>query len=248
MRQIVFALMLIVGSVGAHAADSDTTVVGGLDFGFKRLRLDTGNNGNVFTPSFTTINPNVAIGYRSVYAILSYDKSISSDARDSEAVIPPGPTATATTLDYSRRDASATLGYRITPSFSAFLGYTNGVNEFTQTAAVLVLIVTDITYSEKGPFAGLSYTKSFGDRGSLGLSLGYAKLDSELTTVTHPTGATTKVDGDNKGVSYALTWSGTLTGSLGYRLGFKGTQYDMEEPSRVKERYTSFFVGITNYF
>ena len=249
MRRIALALMLVVaGLTGARAADSDMTVVGGLDYGFKRLRLDTGANGNVFNSSFTTINPTLALGYKSFYSILSYERSISSDARTTDSLIPPGPTATSTTTTYSRRDETATLGYRVTPWFNVFAGYTNGVNEFTQTSAVVVLIVTDITYSEKGPFAGVSFNTAIGNKGSLGLSVAYAKLDSELKSVTHPNLQSSSVTGDNKGLSYGLTWSGTLTGSLGYRLGIKETQYDMEQPARVKERYTSFFIGISNYF
>jgi hypothetical protein len=244
MRRITIALALIaVGLGGASAAEGDVTVVGGLDFGFKKLHLDNGTNGNVFNPSFTTINPTVALGYKSFYSVLSYDRSIGSDAQTGEIG-----TTTATVTTYSRRDSSATLGYRLNGSFNVFLGYTDGVNEFRQSTAALVLVVTDVKYSEKGPFAGASYTAAFRDKGTLGLSIAYAKLDSEFKTVRHPDSVTSDVTGDNKGLSYGLTWSGTMTGSLGYRLGVKETRYEMKEPGQIKERYTSFFIGMTNYF
>jgi hypothetical protein len=245
MRITMLVLMLIATGLGTvQAADNDMTIVGGLDFGFKRLHLDTGAGGNVFNPSFTTIIPNVAFGYKSLYGILSYDKSLSADKQTTDAAGVP----TATTLDFSRTDSTATLGYRLGNSFSVFGGYTKGVNEFSQTSAVVFLIVTNITYAEAGPFVGVSYTQTFGNKGSLGLSVAYAQLNSELKTVTHPSGASSDTKGDNTGLSYGLTWSGTLTGSLGYRIGVKGIQYKMDEPAKITERYTNFFVGIANYF
>ncbi len=247
MRRTTLALMLIATGLGTtHAADNELTVVGGLDFGFKKLHLDTGASGNVFNPSFTTIIPNIALGYQSLYAILSYDKSLGADHRTTDSVVGGNPTST--TTDFSRTDSTATLGYRLGNSFSVFGGYTKGVNEFSQTSAVAILIVTDITYTETGPFVGASYTNNFGNKGSLGLSLAYAKLDSELKTVTHPNLGRSDTKGDNTGLSYGLTWSGTLNGSLGYRIGVKGIQYKMDEPVKITERYTNFFMGITNYF
>lgn len=49
-------------------------------------------------------------------------------------------------------------------------------------------------------------------------------------------------------MSYTLTWSGSLTGSLGYRVGAKAISYEMKQPSNVKEEYSSIFLGIVNYF
>ena len=256
MRRLQLTVILIASSLGmAHAAENNATVVGGLDFGFKKLRLEVGKDSNgegggSFHPSYVTINPNFALGYKSFYASLSYDKSISADP----GIGSDNNGAAATLLDFSRIDTTLTFGYRLNQSFSIFAGYTKGANEFTETSVNTVLVVKEINYTEKGPFAGVAYTSTFGDKGTLGLSLGYAKLDGELKIVTH--GGPAKPDqiskGDNTGLSYSVTWSGPLTGSMNYRAGLKGTRYKMpagpDNPQDITERYTTFFLGLVNYF
>jgi hypothetical protein len=246
MRRILSALILFaVGLATAHAAESDSVVVGGFDFGFKTMHLDPRNGGNVLDTSYVSVNPSVAWGYKSFYASLSYDRSIAADQSIGQTA---GATPSATLADFSRSESTFTLGYRINDAVSLFTGYTKGANHFTQTAAALVLVATEIDYTETGPFIGVALNMNVRDKGNLGLSVGYAKLDAKLQIVARPGGANTEVTGDSTGLSYALTWSGTLTGSLGYRVGAKSTSYDMDDPGQVTERFTSFFVGITNYF
>lgn len=246
MRQVRLLLILIVAGLGsAHAADNELTVVGGVDFGFKRLHLDLDRTRTTFSPSFVTINPNVVLGYGSFYGSVSYDKSVSADPGIGAQFSAGSPTATM--LDYSRTDSTFTLGYRLLQSLSVFAGHTKGDNHFTETSFGNTLIVTDISYKEAGPFAGFAYNHAFGN-GTLGLSVGYAKLDGDLRIVSNPGGATTTVSGDTTGLSYGLTWSGPLTGSLGYRVGLKATEYNMKEKGEINERYKSIFIGISNYF
>ncbi len=245
MRRLQLSLMLIASSLGmAHAAESNVTIVSGLDFGFKTLRLDTGRGGDVFRPSFVTINPSIVLGYRSFYAGLSYDKSVSADPDIGATVLAGTPTATVT--DYSRTDSTFTLGYRLNQSFNLFAGYTEGANKFNTTVFGGGLIAID--YTEKGPFAGVAYTKTFGDKGSLGMSIGYAKLDGDLKVDIPPNVEFFRAKGDTTGLSYGLTWSGPLTGSLSYRVGVKAIRYEMKDPVDLTERYTNFFFGIMNYF
>lgn len=241
MRGLMLAVVLIAATGSARAAD--ITVVGGIDFGFKKLHLDTGGGANVFNPGFNTINPSIALGYKSFYAILSYDTSISAEPGIGDS----GPSADV--LDFSRTDATVTLGYRLNDAFSLFAGYTRVADHFVETrTSGGNLLVDTIDYTENGPFAGVAYTKRF-EKGNLGLSLGYAKLDGTLSIAVHPFGSLGDVSGDTVGLSYGVTWSGTLTGSLGYRVGIKGTRYEMNESTaNITERYTNFFVGITNYF
>ncbi|HLQ27006.1 MAG TPA: hypothetical protein VK138_14160 [Acidiferrobacterales bacterium] len=261
MRRLTLTLLLIAVGLGtAHGAESDVTIVSGLDFGFKDMRLDFTSASNVFNPSFVTINPSIALGYKSFYASLSYDKSISADPSTGQALdmTSGAPIPTATITDYSRADSTFTLGYRLNQSFSLFAGYTQGASNFTETRVVTTpavpspsittLIVTDVEYTETGPFAGVGYSKTFGDKGTLGLSIGYAQLDGELQVAVHPGTKVTRFKGDTTGLSYGLTWSGPLTGSLGYRVGVKATKYQTKDLDDLTERYTSFFLGITNYF
>src|SRR5712692_3002426 len=243
MRRLILTLLLIAAGLGtAHGAESDVTVVGGLDFGFKKLRLDTGSGAGVFNPSFVTINPNIVLGYSSFYASLSYDKSVSADPEIGQLA---GSTI-ATVTDYSRTDSTFTLGYRLNQSFNLFAGHTEGANKFNTTVFGGGLIAID--YTEKGPFAGVAYTKTFGDKGSLGMSIGYAKLDGDLKVDIPPNVEFFRAKGDTTGLSYGLTWSGPLTGSLSYRVGVKAIRYEMKDPVDLTERYTNFFFGIMNYF
>lgn len=250
MRRITLVLVLVATGMGAaHAAESGVTVVGGMDFGFKQLSLDTGGGGDTFSPFYVTINPNIVLGYKSFYAGLSYDKSISADPETGQAPSSIGPVPTATILDFARTDSTFTFGYRLNRSLSLFTGYTKGANEFTETRFDVTLIVTDIEYTTTGPFAGVAYSKTFGDSGTLGLSIGYAKLDGKLKFTVQPGAASSgDVKGDATGISYGLTWSGPLTESLGYRIGVKGIRYEMEDPADITERYTNIFIGIVNYF
>lgn len=246
MRRTALILILIVtGLTTAHAAQSEAIVVGGFDFGFKTMHLDPRNGGNVLDTSYVSVNPSVAWAYKSFYTTLSYDRSINADPSPGQIGTP---TATATLMDFARTESTFSLGYRVNDAFSLFAGYTNGVNHFTQTAAAVVLAVSEIDYSESGPFGGVALNMNFRDKGNLGLSVGYAKLDAELKISTRPSGASTDVTGDSTGLSYTLSWSGTLTGSLGYRVGAKVTHYEMDDPGDVTERFASLFVGITNYF
>lgn len=247
MRRSLLGLMLVVAGLGvARAEENDLTVVGGVDFGFKKLRLDVDRARSSFSPSYVTINPTLGLSYKSFYASASYDKSLGIGPGDDEVEGGSGPTAS--TLDFSRADTTYTLGYRLNPSFSVFVGHTRGVSQFTDTTFDTTLIVTRTVYSETGPFAGVAYTKAFGDKGSLGLSVGYAKLDGEFEQLFRPGAGTFTVEGDITGLSYGVTWSGALTGSLGYRIGVKATRYKMEEPLDIIERYTNIFLGIANYF
>jgi len=261
MRRLQLTLILIAAGLGtAQAAENNVAVVGGLDFGFKDMRLDFASAGEVFNPFFVTINPSIVLGYKSFYAGLSYDKSISAEPSTGQALdMTSGvPIPTATITDYSRADSTFTLGYRLNQSFSLFAGYTQGASKFTETRVVATpppppptittLVVTDIDYTETGPFAGVSYSKTFGDKGTLGLSIGYAQLDGDLKRSILPGTNVARLKGDTTGLSYGMTWSGPLTGSLGYRVGLKATQYKTKDLDELTERYTSFFLGIVNYF
>lgn len=256
MRRTLFALLLFTTGLGsAHAADSDVVIVGGMDLGFKQLELDFDTSDSAFSPSFVTVNPNLGFSYGSFYASLSYDKSISAESTSDEDNV-LGISGTKT--DYARTDSTFTLGWRITESLSLFAGYLQGVSKINVTGArlvdpgpppIFVVGVRDIEFKETGPFAGVGYGKNLGNLGTLAVSIGYADLDGELSVDSHPAGAGDfQVEGDTEGFSYGLTWSGILTGSLGYRVGFKATRYETKDLNNLTESYSSIYLGIMNYF
>jgi hypothetical protein len=256
--QPVLAIVMATAGI-ANAAESDTTVVGGFDFGFKQLELTVGpdsggGGGDTFDPFFVSLNPYVTIATGRFYTSLGYDKAISLDPKARSQT--RGGVSRASTLTFSRSDATLTFGYRVGESISLFAGWVRGENSGVSTAEASGggIDVTDINYTETGPFAGIAYTHGFGDKGSLGFTLAYAKLDGELSTTRDYTGGVEKQNssGDTTGYSASLTWTGSLTGSLAYRVGLKALSYKMPEsstnPQEITEQYNNFFFGIMNYF
>jgi hypothetical protein len=249
MRRLLPALLLVMSGLNtAHSDQSDVTIVGGLDFGFKKLKLDTGDDqGRDLRNTFITLSPNIGVAYKSFYATASVEQSIQSPTQ----VGTEGNGTTANLQEFSRSESTLSFGYRLAPSFSVFGGFTKtGIDVVETTTESNNLKAKQITYVEHGPFVGASYNKSFGDKGTLAVSVAYAALDSRIKFVDHPGGVDLEQtqDGDNTGLSYGLTWSGSLTGSLGYRLGLKAVRYEMESALGLEERYVNFFFGISNYF
>ncbi|MBI3899852.1 MAG: hypothetical protein HY308_16370 [Gammaproteobacteria bacterium] len=246
MRRLLLAFLLVAAGNGVvQADDGDVTVVGGVDVGFKDFSLEINRNLSSYSPSFVTINPTLVLGYKSFYTSLSYDKSITADTGSSTAQ--SGDRTLANTTEFARVDSTFTVGYRLSP-FNFFFGYTDGTSKFTETTFDSVFIVATTEYTETGPFGGMTYTKMFSDTGNLVLSIAYAQLEGNLEIFTRPSGSFFRANGDSTGLSYGLTWTGPLTGSLGYRVGFKITEYEMTEPVGIIEKYTNFFIGIANYF
>jgi hypothetical protein len=247
MRQLILALILVTaGLAAAHADESDFLIIGGVDFGFKRLKLDVNGARSSFSPSYVSVNPTIVLSYKSFYAGVAYDKALSAGSGSDDVQGPTGPVAS--TLDFSRADSTLTAGYRLNPSLSVFVGFANGTSTFTQTTFDTTITVIRTTYAETGPFVGVAYTSAFGDKGSLGLSVAYARLNGELHTITRPGSILFDANGNASGLSYGVTWSGSLTGSLGYHVGVKATRYTMHDPIGITERYTNIFVGVSNYF
>jgi hypothetical protein len=249
---------LVAGSGVARAEDEGgIAVVAGLDFGFKAFKLLV-PDGNSFNASYVDINPTLALGYGRFYANFSYDKTIDANSRitsDGNTA----PTASADQLDFSRSDTTVTLGFRLTPSLNAFAGYTKGKNRFLETRVDVdpvngsTLAISDIRYNSDGPFIGTSYTRSYGEKGSLSLSLAYGWLQGELRIKEYGGGnppSSGAITGDTQGVSVGATWTGPLTGNLSYRYGLKWTQYKLTGGGDfdLTERYTTLFFGISNYF
>jgi len=266
---VTFLATVLFAVNGAATAD-DVLVVGSLDFSYKELTLTPGS-GTPFTTTLSNINPAATIAYKGFYASLGYDRSLGSqtttEIRDN---------GLANSIDMSRSDIVFTLGYRVFDFLNVFAGWLHGDtaahtqglrNENFGGPDVLVYSIQDISYIEQGPFAGVSLSHTFGNKGSLSFSVAYAALNGELTTsnsyveVLLAPGAGSHFDyfvaqADVQGLSYSLVWTGTLTGSMNYRVGAKYTSYRGDsianESGRIdegiKEKYTTFFVGLSNYF
>lgn len=259
MRRSVFFLLIPLLSLTApaQAADSEVTVVGALDFAFKDLTLESPGGGGTFNTTLTTINPGVAIAYGRVYANINFDKSIDSAATTQVENNLPA------MLTMSRSDTVLSLGYRVLDSVSLYAGWLSGEigaylagERQTGGPGTYAFYTQEISYTEKGPFAGIAFSHGFGDKGSVSFSVAYASLNGEISQTRFTGGAAPNIlysndSSDVKGLSYSLIWTGPLNGSMNYRLGVKSTRYEGDilggQPG-INEYYTSLFFGLTNTF
>jgi hypothetical protein len=240
--------------------ESDFTVVAGIDIAFKQLNLNVGADGSGMSTPFTTVNPNLVLAYKRVYASLAYDSTINSTGNLTLEQGAPQ------VMQLSRNDLLLTFGVRLTRTISLFTGWLDGVDNVLIQGSrrdwdpglgvyVYNYFVQEIKYSESGPFGGFSLSFPAGNKGTLGLSVAYASMNGQIEeyrNITNMGDRYEKNDVDVTGLSYGLTWTGPLTGSLAYRAGVKATRYTGEQAGGnsqdIIERYTSFFLGISNYF
>lgn len=260
MPKILTAILLVtcIAAANVSAEEKKLVIVGGVDFAFKSLSLDVGSK---MTTPLTTVNPNMVLSYGNLYASLGYDGAVGSGNVVNIEDGLPG------MLSMSRSDIHLTVGYRLIDSVSVFGGWLNGNidavqsgyrNDGSSGSGIVAWYVGEIQYGTQGPFLGASYSMALGQRSSLSFSTAYAKLagtTNSVETFAPPSSVGTTSNSDSfdvAGLSYGITLSGELTGSLGYRVGIKNTRYigspTLNTPGGIVEEYTSFFFGISNYF
>jgi len=257
-KKLATALLLITFSVSASA--ESVQVVGSVDVNFKNLTFNPG--GTTTTTPLTTINPNLIFAYKRWYGSISYDGALA------DGTISMMDNSFAQTLSISRSDLILTGGYRLSSNFSVFGGLLGGNIKALQSGprkngTVLYWTVSDISYGETGPFVGGAYTIPVGKKSSLNFSVAYANMQGSLSmdtksTETGGTGGsgigtlTTSNSSETFGVSglsYGVTLTGEMNQTMSYRTGIKATSYEgNSSSSTIKEAYTSFFFGVTNYF
>ncbi len=123
-----------------------------------------------------------------------------------------------------RMEASATVGFNISSSFTIFLGYRDSETSVDGTAGSVY------DFDHDGFFTGASYRKEITDTGSLTFAFGYAWLDAEMFQrfVTPGGTVTLDEDGDGTGVKVGLLWRDFLTENWGYTLSAEYYEYDFD--------------------
>jgi len=251
-------LVIAIAAANASAAEKKLVIIGGVDFAFKSLSLNVGSE---MTAPLSTINPNLILSYGDFYTSLSYDGAVGSGNVVTIENGYPG------LLNMSRSDFLFTVGYRLMDPLNVFTGWLKGDihaiqsgvrNDNSGGGGVNAWNIQDIQYGTQGPFLGASWSMALGQKSSLSFSAAYAKLTGTMNSVDtfsppSSVGTTTSSDSFNvAGLSYGITFSGELTGSLGYRAGIKNTRYrggpTPTNSSGITEQYTSFFFGVSNYF
>jgi hypothetical protein len=107
----------------------------------------------------------------------------------------------------------------------------------------------DIFFEMSGYFSGLSVNHNFDGRGTLSLSAAYAKLAGSQTTSDGINDATPMKTQSASGYSTSLSWSGPMSESVFYQIGYRYARYfyyysnnTTEEPVR------GLTIGIRKYF
>ena len=128
----------------------------------------------------------------------------------------------------SREDISFTLNYKVSPSFSVFVGYMKGETEFTP----LPFTGTDGLggIEEDGLFYGAAYGIPFKELGGkLTFSVAFADLDGSYEDNYLPDqDGDFDFEGDSTGLSLAVSWSGKLSKNVGYSLDLRKHSFEMD--------------------
>lgn len=258
----IILLCCLSGFSGMVTAQTDSfTVVPAIDLAFKTNRYSFPSTGPdfVFKSSFTTLVPSVTFAYGSIYTSVNYDFTIADTERfltgtnaDPEFTI----------VNYGRRDAAVTLGYRLLPTVNIFTGYTQGKGTMLISSTVGTGTSSYATriYNESGFYVGASYNYAFSDRGALNLSAAYGFLDGRLTGKDDRN--VEDIVSKAPGYSINLAWNQAVSKTLSYRIGIKYTSYTFEGKEFISngvvvpiprdfnyyEQITAFYIGVTDYF
>lgn len=170
----------------------------------------------------------------------------------------------------SRNDTDLTLGHSLTRNWAIFGGYKSGKTNMQFTSRESLDEGTPEThferYSEKGPYAGVSYSHYFEKAGSLNISIAYANLNAtnrfkantdeeeEDEDEIEFDDLTGQIKGKLKGFSYSLAWTMPLSSKLLFQTKFKVNQYKQDidfnglQFNNIEESFTSLHVGLAYVF
>ena len=172
------------------------------------------------------------------------------------------------TGDASRDDLDLTLAYQINDRWSVFAGYKDGSTDIDFKArepnALGIIARQSEAYEQRGPYLGASYTVRFERAGALSFSAAYADLRARnrfLPNTDEPEDGEPlefddlagRVTGDTTGLSYALTWTIPLAGSMLFQTRLRLNDYQQDirfggQSFDVDETLTSLHVGLAYVF
>jgi hypothetical protein len=239
-------------------AQQDLSFSTSVDLNYKKLTLSTISvnqstgvgTENVFKPTLWMLNVSPSMAWKGVFLTVGLERSLGESSTSGSAS-----NGTWNDRRYSREENSATLGYNVWAGLSLFAGYlhnktTTNIIQGDNTGSPFQFLTSKVV--EKGPYYGVAYAQRLGD-GTIAAS--FARLNGKGESYTdNSINTDTSGSGTVKGNSYGLSWSAPLSGSLYYRLGYKGTRYDfaftdnLGFPRRTKQNYDAVYLGVANYF
>ena len=268
-------------SQSVFAEDDEVSIVGGAAYSFKRTQFDI--SGKAFKPEYTTIEWSVIAAYQSFYVKAGFDQSIKDHVQINNTPSGGGGSNDNSGIAFSRDDINITFGYSLLDNLSLFAGYTQGEtvgvlggqmrvdSSFPFTLAIPQVLFTtqEVSFKQKGPYLGVSYSYYLQDSGSFNFSLAYASLDGDVffketstqispaTAAGNPgdvTNQVNEVDGESTGLSYGVTWTDQFSEGMLYSLSLKTVRYKFEEPSlgpdnlNFDDIYNIFSIGFSKFF
>jgi len=274
MRKIGKLVVILVALFSAGAANAERwqfTAAPALDFAFKKSDSVMTAGGSVWnaqwtgSPSYTSFVPSLAASYGPIYASISYDNPLAAWHSTSFDFV----ANTAVDNIYSRKEAAMTIGYRLPWSVNVFLGYVHGRSD--QTSMIYngiagTVDASNFTFDERGFYVGASYSRQFGDKGTLSASLAAGNMDGEMVLQTTNFGGERDVlQSKSPGYSLGVNWTGPITGNMVYRTGLKMTRYNFDFNTiyvngvnitplfpqnyfQMQETIYTFTIGVANYF
>ena len=136
-----------------------------------------------------------------------------------------------TTFNFKRSDSTITLGYNLWRGLSVVGGYKQGETEATLSS--VAIDVLQLVISEKGPFAGIAYGQPIGKKGTLAVTAAYASFDGESIVRYVGLGSEFKSGGSTSGLSYGVSWTGSLSERSYYRLLYKINEFKFKDKDQV---------------
>ena len=260
MRNLVkifcIATLTFTSGFALAAEDSDFTVVPGIDLAFKQSSLHTVFNGvpeeNSLRPSYMTVIPSILLAYGKFYSQLSFDTPLSEYHEILRTQ--DGSNFVYKDRSYLRQETTLTLGYRVLPALSFFAGAIRGETKVRAVdtrynGSTTKVEPNDISFVTRGYFAGLSTSRSFESKGTLALSAAYTTLSGELFQGNHKGEESTFKSNSASGYSTSLSWSGQMSDSVIYQVGYRYAKYFYDfSVIQIVEPVQGVSFGLRKYF
>jgi hypothetical protein len=256
------AAMAVIAFPACAVAQQNLSFSTSVDLNYKQMSLEAtqvaGPNtiSNTFSPTLWTLNVSPSLAWRGVFVSLGLERSLGEGSTSD--YISNG--TSWSDRRFTREENNLTLGYNVWAGLSLFVGQLSNRTEMTFTnygiGGNTLNGYGHASYTEKGPYFGLGYSHRFAGGGSASVNYAYLKGSGNFTNKNPAAPSAFQYqsnDGDVTGSGFGVSWSAPLTGSLYYRLGYKGNRYtfdfsDQNGPRSTKQKYDSFFLGLANYF
>jgi len=258
-KGLILSLFILANGIAIAIAAEDTglTVVPGIDFGFKHSTQYIVMNGSPLpytnNPNYITLIPSLSISYGKLYGAISLDTPITESHTTYNS---QSPQSFYSDRAYLRQETLLTLGYRLIPALSIFTGYMNGETKVRQVDYNYDVPSTtwkpdprEINFTGTGYFAGLSTNYNFEGKGTIALSAAYANLQGSQTSISGLQGETTVKSQNASGYSTSLSWSGPMSESVFYQIGYRYAKYTYNFSNlTIEEPVRGWTFGLRKYF